>query len=468
MKYVARVPQRIITGACIDRPRLNVWADMGLGKTVSVLDALDKLSVVDGDGPTLVVGPLRVAEATWPDEIAKWDHLGGWRASPVLGNPGARLAALKADANLFTVNFENVPWLVDQFGKRNRRWPFAKVVFDECTRLQGFRLKQGSAQAKALGTVAHVHVKRWINLTGTPASNGLLGLWGQNWFVDKGDALGRTFGDYTDRWFQFTHQKVELSGGGQFSRPTLRPMDWAQEEIEARMAPVTVSLKARDYFPNLKEPIRNVIKVKLPTKARIRYREMEKKFFTEIRGHEIEAVHAASKSQKLLQIASGAVYDADREWHEVHTAKLEALRSVVMEANGGNVLAVYHFKPTLHRLLKGFNSAVHINSLAAIRAWNAGEIGLGLVHPQSIGHGVSLQDGGNVLVHVDQWWDLERHLQINERLGTMRQMQSGYDRDVFEHYIVAESTLDEEVLRRHSTKASVQDSLREAMKARGY
>lgn len=442
---------------------------MGMGKTGATLDAIDKLSVVES-GPTLVIGPLRVAEVTWPDEVAKWDHLGHWRVSPIIGDQATRLKALKADANLFTVNFENVPWLVDQFkgGKPGCRWPFRRVVFDECTRLGGFRLRQGTAQAGALGKIAHSHTDAWVNLTGTPAPNGLRGLWGQQWFIDAGQALGRTHQDFMDRWFQAGHATHFFADGGTTQVKAVKAVEWAEEEIKERMRGDTVSLNIRDWFPDLKEPVKNVIKVRLPTKARIHYREMEKKFFTEIRGHEIEAVHAASKSIKLLQIASGAVYDAEREWHEVHNAKVEALGSVLQEAAGAPVLAVYQFKPTLARMQKAFKRGVLVKTAETIRAWNRGEIELGFVHPQSIGHGISLQDGGHIICHVDQWWDLERHDQINERLGPMRQMQSGYDRDAIQHYIVAEGTVDEDVLRRHETKRSIQDSLMEGMNARGF
>lgn len=470
MKYVARKPQELITSAILKRRRLNVWAGMGFGKTGAALTALDLLDLVEDDAPTIVLGPLRVAEVTWPDEVAKWDHLSGWRVSAVVGTAKQREAALKADANLFTCNFENVPWLIEHYkvGKRGSRWPFSKVVFDECTRLQGFRLRQGSAQARALGSIAHTHVKRWVNLTGTPAPNGYRGLWGQNWFIDEGERLGHTYGAYESRWFQRGFEKVPLSGGGEFQKPMTRLIEGAEEDITERLKSCTISLDARDWFPDLREPIRNVIKVRLPTKARLHYREMEKKFFTELRGHEIEAVHAGAKSQKLLQMASGAVYDAEKKWHHLHDEKLHALRSVVMEANGANVLAVFWYRPTLERLLKGFNSGVLLDSAETIRAWNAGRIPLGFVHPASIGHGVSLQDGGNVIAHVDMFWDMEKFDQINERLGAMRQMQSGYDRDVFQHYIVAEGTVDEDVLWRHETKSSVQDALRRAVKTRGY
>jgi len=462
VKYVARPPQIPIEEQIYRRKRTNVWASMGAGKTGAVLNAMNNLDLVE-DGPTLCIGPLRVAEVTWPDEVAKWDQLSHWRVSPVLGPPQARLAALKADANLFTVNFENIPWLVEEFSGR-KRWPFKAVIFDECTRLAGFRLQQGSKQAKALGKVAHTEVDRWINLTGTPAPNGLLGLWGQNYFVDAGEALGRSYSAYVDRWFQRVNEAKKLPGGKVFQVPIIRATEWAQAEIEDRMRDCTVVINAKDYF-DLAEPIVNVINVRLPGKARSLYREMERNFYMELDGHGIEAVHSAAKSIKLLQLASGAVYlDSDtKEWAEVHDAKVQALDSICQEAGGASVLAVYHWRPTLMRLAKAFPHARLLKDAQSIRDWNAGRISLGFAHPQSIGHGISLQDGGNIIAHVDQWWDLERHDQINERLGPMRQMQSGYDRPVFQHYIVAEDTEDERVLLRHTSKRSIQDLLTDRM-----
>lgn len=466
MLYLPREPQIIITDRILEQRRTNIWASMGIGKTSAVLTALDHIELVE-DGPTLAIGPLRVAESTWPDEVAKWDHLSSWRVSPILGDPGARLKALKQDANLFTVNFENVPWLVEHFSGR-KRWPFSKVVFDECTRLQGFRLRQGSAQAKALAQVAHDPVARWINLTGTPAPNGLLGLWGQNWFVDEGVRLGRSFSDFRARWFTTVNETGHWDKNPNYKVPVIRPHEHSQAEITDRLRDVAVSLNARDYF-DVKEPIKNIIKVRLPAKARMQYREMEKHFYAEIGGFGVEAVNSAVKSIKLLQIASGNVYvDDTGQWREVHDAKMQALRSVIMEANGAPVLAIYHWKPTLRQMQKAFsNSGVLLDSKRSLDAWNRGEIQVGFAHPQSIGHGTSLQHGGNIICHVDQWWDFERHDQINERLGPLRQLQSGYDREVFEHYIVAEDTTDELVLLRHETKRSVQDILREAMKAKG-
>jgi hypothetical protein len=462
--YTARAPQLIITDRIIHQRRVNVWAGMGLGKTGATLDALNELDLVD-DGPTLTIGPLRVAEVTWPDEVLKWDHLSDWRVSPVLGDPGARKKALLLDANLFTVNFENVPWLVEHFGGR-KRWPFKRVIFDECTRLGGFRLRQGSKQAKALGQVAHAVTERWVNLTGTPAPNGLLGLWGQTWFVDAGERLGHSFDAFKQRWFHTYNEKGHWEKNPEFKVPVIRPTDWALDEIEARLADITIALNPKDFF-DLKDPIKTTVRVRLPPKARALYRDMEKRMFMEIAGTGIEAFQAAQKSLKCLQLASGGAFDNDGIWHEVHDAKLQALDSICQEATGANVLAVYHWKPTLARLLKAFPKARHIKDAQSIRDWQAGKIALGFVHPASVGHGQSLQDGGNIIAHVDHWWDFEKHDQINERLGPMRQFQSGYERPVWEYYIVAEDTADELVMLRHETKRSVQSLLTEAAAARG-
>jgi hypothetical protein len=266
VKYVPRPPQEIITEAVIDYDRVNIWAGMGFGKTGATLDAMDKLSVVE-DGPTLVVGPLRVAEVTWPDEVEKWDHIRArWRCSAVVGCRDARAKALRADANLFTVNFENVPWLCDHLTSGKNRWPFKRVIFDEATRLRGFRLKQGSVQARALGKLAHTEIEKWVNLTGTPAPNGLEGLWGQNWFVDGGRRLGRTFQSFRERWFQLGHATHFFADGGTTKVRNWKAVDWAQEEITQRLSDCTISLNAKDWFPDLKEPIRNLVKVRLPTK----------------------------------------------------------------------------------------------------------------------------------------------------------------------------------------------------------
>lgn len=468
MKFAPSKGQELILDQQCALPRVGTWAGMGFGKTVATLTAIADQEFVD-DGPTLVLAPLRVAQSTWPDEVEKWDHLSGMVVSPILGTVSEREAALNKRADLYTINYDNIQWLIEQFSGK-RRFPFYRIVADESTRLKGFRLRQGSKRAKALGKVAHSRVRSWVNLTGTPAPNGLLDLWGQTWFLDAGQRLGLSYDAYVNRWFQRYTNKVQLSGGKIFNQPAIRPTDWAQEEIEGRLKDICMSLNPKDFF-DLSEPIVRRVNVQLPAKARRLYRDMEREFYMELAGEGIEAAHAAAKSGKLLQLASGAVWidTEEKRWAEVHDLKMQALESILEEAAGMPVLASYHWKPTLERGLKAFPKSRALDkNPQTIRDWNAGKIPLLWAHPASAGHGLSLQDGGNILARVDHWWDLEQHDQILERIGPMRQKQSGHDRPVWVYEIVAEDTEDERVILRHETKRSVQDLLMEAMKAKGY
>jgi SNF2 family DNA or RNA helicase len=331
------------------------------------------------------------------------------------------------------------------------------VVADEATKLKGFRLRQGTQRAKALARVAHKRVTRWINLTGTPSPNGLADLWGQTWFIDQGQRLGRTFDGFSTRWFRPHH-----SGFGVVAMPH------AQAEIQAKLADVCLSLDARDWF-DLREPIVNVIRVDLPAKARALYRDMEREMFAQIAGHEVEAFNAASRTIKCLQIANGAAYtdDTATQWVEIHDAKLQALESIINEAAGAPVLVAYHFKSDLARLQRAFPQGRALDAgPGTIQAWNAGQIPLLFAHPASAGHGLNLQDGGNILAFFGHNWNLEEFQQIIERIGPTRQAQAGHDRPVFIHHIVAADTVDELVMARRESKREVQDLLMDAMKAK--
>lgn len=445
------------------QPRGALWAGMGTGKTGTVLTAIDGLQLAgELTRPALILGPLRVANSVWPDEAAKWEHLSGMDVQPITGDAKTRLAALRrvlrGNVGVATVNYENLPWLMNELGWSPRgqgEWPFGMVVPDEATRLKSFRLRQGSQRAKALGRVAHSRPGRWMNLTGTPAPNGLIDLWGQTWFIDAGERLGRTFDAFKDRWFQ------QVPGGDGFAM--LRPLKTAQAEIEARLADVCLSVTV----PTDK-PLVNVIRVDMPPKARALYRDMEKRMFMEIEGHEVEAFGAAARTMKCLQIANGAAYVGDDgAWAEVHDAKIQALESILEEAGGAPVLVAYHFKSDLARLKRAFPYGRHLDDdPQTIRDWNAGKIRVLFAHPKSAGHGLNLQDGGNILVFFGHWWDLEEHDQIVERIGPMRQKQSGYDRPVYLHYIVVIDTVDEVVMERRESKRDVQDLLIEAMRRR--
>ena len=443
----------------LDLPRCALWAGMGMGKTVATLTALDLLNLAGETQPALVVAPLRVAKSVWPAEAQKWAHLTNIEVSAIVGTATERKAALKRDACIYTINYENLPWLLDQ-----GLWRFGTIVADESTKLKGFRSKQGTQRARALGRVAHAKASRFIELTGTPAPNGLIDLWGQIWFLDAGQRLGRIFEAFTDRWFQ------AVPGGEGYTQ--LRPLRCAQEEIQHKLHDICLTLDPRDYF-DLKEPIHTVVEIELPSKVRSLYDQFERELFMQIDGHDIEAFNSASKSMKCLQLCNGAVYrQADdgsdsAPWSEVHNAKIDALKDIIEEAAGMPVLVAYQFKSDLTRLIKAFPQGRFLSTDPQIEAdWNAGKIPVLFAHPKSAGHGLNLQDGGNIIAFFGHWWDLELRQQIIERIGPVRQIQSGYDRPVFIYDIVAVDTVDEQVIERHVTKAEVQDLLLAAMKRR--
>lgn len=435
--------------------RCALWVFMGAGKTVATLTALDLLSLVDDDVyPALVLAPLRVAKSTWPSEALEWAHLDGVNVSAIVGDEAERKLAIATPADVYTMNYENLEWLTALHGDN---WPYKTIVADEATKLKGFRLRQGGKRTQALGKVAHRKAKRFIELSGTPAPNGLQDLWGQAWYLDIGERLGRTHESFKNRWF-----RPADSGHG------IVPLAHAQVEIQDRMRDVCLTVDAKDWF-DLKAPIVNTIYVDLPVKARKHYKEMEKAMFTEIAGHEIEAFGAASRTNKCLQIANGAAYvnGGNEEWEELHDMKIQALESIVEEAAGAPVLCAYHFKSDLARLKKAFPKARVLDAKPqTIKDWNAGKIPLLFAHPASAGHGLNLQHGGNILVYFAHTWNLEERQQILERIGPVRQLQAGYDRPVFVHLIVARGTVDELVIARVDEKQSVQDILLQAMKTR--
>ena len=459
--FTPRPYQREIIEHIQATPRCNVWSSMGSGKTVSVLTALAELDLVEDVFPALVVAPLRVATSTWPDEAAKWDHLAHLRVVAIAGSEEARRCNDPQTADIYTINYENLPWLIEELAP-NGDWNFKTVVPDESTKLKGFRLRQGSKRAQALARVAHALVDRWINLTGTSAPNGLQDLWGQHWFVDRGDALGRTFKAFTDRWFR----PVRMGAAAHAVR--IVPHDFAQQQIEDRLRPTTITVDVADYL-DIQEPVRNKIMVKLSRPIMRAYADFERQMFLELGdGIEVEAMTAAAKSLKCMQLANGAVYTDDAGgWEEVHRSKIDALQSVVNEAAGMPVLVAYHFKSDLARLMKAFPEGRHLDKdPQTIRDWNAGEIPLLFAHPASAGHGLNLQDGGNILAFFGLNWNLEEHMQIIERIGPTRQLQAGHNRPVFIHYIIAAGTVDELIMARLETKRGIQDLLLEAMKRR--
>jgi SNF2 family DNA or RNA helicase len=439
--------------------RCALFAAMGSGKTSATLIGLDGIELMD-EAPGLIIAPLRVARDTWPKEMENWSNLAGQEIVPIIGNVTDRYRALAKKAKWYAINYDNLVWLYDHLGKKN--WPFRTIVADESTRLKGHRGSlshglRGGKRTNALAKVAWLaQVERFIELTGTPAPNGLKDLWGQLWYLDQGQRLGTSYTAFTERWFQ-----RDWDGHG------ITPFPHSQEQIQERIRDICLTIDPRDYI-DISDPIETDIVVQLPDRAMDIYREMQKKMFIELEhdlgGHEIEAVHAAARTNKCLQIAAGSVYhDKEGNFVELHHAKLEALESIREEANGMPLLVSYIFRSDLDRLKKHFPQLRHIDEVD-MDDWNAGRVPMMAAHPASAGHGLNLQHGSNILVDFSSGWDLEYDDQIIERIGPMRQFQSGYDRPVYRYRIMAEGTVDYLVKERRRSKRSVQQILLEAMK----
>lgn len=446
--------------------RCNIFADMGMGKTLAGLTIAEYKRLCGWDRPTLVLAPLRVARDTWPNEARKWNHLQHLRIQPVIGTAVQRRAALWAEADIYTCNYENIPWLVEQLGSN---WPFGGVIADESTRLKNYRLaktkKDGSLSDKGPGgkrTTALATVARdadwWINLTGTPAPNGLKDLWGQQWFVDHGATLGRTHTSFMERWFRTDEYTREV-----------KPLEHAFKQIQDAMRPSTIAIRCEDWF-DLEKPVVRTVYVDFPPDVRRRYRELERQMFTKLQcGTEVEVFNAAALTNKCMQFANGMLYiGEDKIRAPAHDLKLDALESILNEAGGTPLLVAYQFQSDRDRILHRFKSAVDISTKAGFAKFMAGDAAIGIAHPASMGHGIDgLQDATNILVRFGHGWDLEHRLQMLERIGPMRQKQNGHERNVLVYDIVARDTIDEDVLLRHESKQEVQDLLLTAMKRRG-
>ncbi len=453
MKFEPRAYQSVILSRLYENKRTALFCSMGSGKTVCALTALENLSMVEQVYPVLVIAPMRVAKTTWPDEAVKWDHLRHLSVTTITGGKAQREKSLKCKADLYTINYENLPWLVEMLGSE---WPFKTVIADESTKLKGFRLRQGTQRAKALAKVAHTLVNRIILLTGTPNPNGLLDLWGQVWFIDKGERLGKSFSHFVEKWFDEDYMGYNLA-----------PKTFAQEDIQAKLKDVCLTVKVEDYV-QIDKPLVNKIYVDLPSKVTTQYKKLEKEFFVQLEKEGIEALSAAALSMKLSQLTSGALYLENKEWEVIHDEKIRALESVIEEAAGMPVLVAYRFKSDLARLRLAFPCGrALIDADDMIEHWNAGKVPVLFVHPKSAGHGLNLQDGSNVLVFFNIDFNLEEHLQVIERIGPMRQKQAGHARPVFLHYILARDTIDEQIFERLTTKKSVMDVFLDAMKRNG-
>lgn len=447
-KHLALRPyQQYAVDLIIRKPAVGLLLDMGMGKTAAALTAVKSLLYDYFDVQrVLVIAPLRVAETTWTEECREWDELQDLTVVPVLGTLKQRLTALQRPADLYTINRENVPWLAELYGSR---WPFDMVILDESSSFKN----HASKRFRALKRVRS-RIHRIVELTGTPAPNGLMDLWSQIYLLDGGARLGQTISAYRRRWF------IPAGGYGHVVY-NYEPVTGAREEIYQAVSDICVSMKAKDYI-TLPPVLYNRVKVRLPENVKAGYKRLEKDLVLELGADtDIVASTAAVLSNKLLQMASGAVYDETGGVVEMHRAKLEALADIA-EANAGRpALVFYWFRHDLERLQKAFPKARQLKSAADIRDWNDGKIPMMLVHPASAGHGLNLQKGGSLIVWFSMTWSLELYQQANKRLH-----RSGQQHTVIIHHLIAEGTIDEDVMKALQEKRKGQDGMLEAVKAR--
>lgn len=438
--------QEYVVNWIIEHPKSGVFLDMGLGKTISTLTAIDELlNTYELIHKVLVIAPVSVAKATWPAEIDKWEHLKGLTYSLVVGNPKQRLEALDKNVDIYITNREQVKWLVDFY---RTDWPFDTVVIDESS-----SFKDASTQRfKSLKKVS-TKIKRLIELTGTPAPNNLMNLWPQIYLMDQGERLGKTVSQFRERYFY-----AGSKNGHIVYEWILKPE--AEKQIYEKLDDLCVSMKAKDY---LKLPPRtdNVIEVEMTAAEQKQYRSMEKDFILELPESDVVAVNAAVLANKLLQMANGCIYDENKKPQLLHNQKLDALERIIEDSQGQPILVFYNYKHDRDRILAKFKEAKDLNIQEGdVDKWNRGEIPILLAHPQSAGHGLNLQYGGHLIVWFGLSWSLEYYQQANARLD-----RQGQTEPVIVHHLVTKGTMDERVLQVLSKKEKGQNDLLRALKA---
>lgn len=451
MKLSLHDYQEVTKDFIIRTPYAAVILDMGMGKTATTLSAINELMFDRYEvSKVLVIAPLRVANTVWSDEIEQWEELRHLRYAKIVGTPKQRRAALEQDADIYIVNRENLPWLVEQCS------PYFKwdmVVIDELSSFKSWQSKRFKAFM-----VMRPYMKRVVGLTGTPSSNGLMDLFAEFKVIDGGERLGRFIGEYRSRYFR------EGARNGQVVYNYL-PMDYAECQIYDKIDDITISMKAMDYL-EMPELISTKKVVHLTDKEKSDYKQFKKDYvLADLENGEVTAANAASLSNKLLQMANGAVYSNDHQVVSLHDQKLDALEDIIEAANGEPVLVAYWFKHDVQRieerLVKLKVKGTILKTEEDISEWNKGKISVGLLHPASAGHGLNLQKGGHHLVWFGLIWSLELYQQTNARLW--RQGQQA-DTVVIQH-IVTQGTIDEEILKALESKDAQQSRLIEAVKA---
>lgn len=440
MRYQPHEYQKRATQFIIDNRYCALFLDMGLGKTVSTLTAIDilKNDYLEID-KVLVIAPKSVALNTWSGETAKWDHLRKLRISVAMGTAAQRTKAIERDADIYVTNRDNVKWIVDYFKKEP--WPFDTVVLDESSSFKN----PSSQRFKALRKI-RPQLRRVIELTGTPSPNGLMDLWPQIWLLDMGERLGRTLGSYRSEFFTAGRRNGAVV------------YDWiarpgARQRISKRLADISMSMQASDYL-DMPDVIDGGLTLALPPDEMRDYQAFQKEQLMQLDNTDIEAVTAAALTNKLLQYTGGALYDDQHNWHEVSTAKLEALQDIV-ESTDESVLVYYQYQSEKDRILKMLPDAVTFTGEPELlESWNAGKIRLMLAHPASVAYGLNMQAGGHIIVWYTPTWNLELYMQANARLH-----RQGQTKPVVIYHLIAAGTIDERVMQALNCKNGSQAAL---------
>ena len=453
MKFIPHDYQKRAVSFIREHEAAGLFLEMGLGKTVITLTAIDELMNDSFEvSRVLVIAPLRVAEDTWSRESNKWDHLKHLKISKILGSAADRIRALKAQADIYVINRENVVWLVEYLEENRMKWPFDMVVIDE---LSSFKNNQAK-RFKALRRMRPA-IDRIVGLTGTPAANSLMDLWAEMYLLDRGERLGRTLTAYRGNWFRPGY-------GNGYVTYKWEPRRGALEDITKRIADITVSMKAEDYL-ELPDKIENTIEVDMGEKGTKLYQDMERESLIELEGaDEIVALDAAAVMSKLLQMANGFIYDQAHNSIHLHEAKLEALEEIV-EAADAPVLVFYNFQADKDAILAKFHEARLLENDSTIEDWNRGKIKMLLAHPASAGYGLNLQEGGHIMAWYGLPWSLEQYLQAVARL-----QRQGQKYPVMVYHIIAKGTVDEQVMKSLQKKDITQSALIGILKDRkqGY
>ena len=443
----------------IENPFCGLFLDMGLGKTVTTLTAVNLLKYDYCEiGSILVIAPKRVAESVWEEESQKWEHLKHLRFSKIVGTEQKRIEALKVKADVYIISRDNVAWLCALYG--GGKLPFDMIVVDELSSFKSHK----SLRFKALRQ-ARPYFKRFVGLTGTPAPNGLIDLWPQIYLMDKGDRLEKTISRYRDKYFK----PGRTNGHVVYS---YKPLEDSERLIHKKIEDICISLKAEDYL-KMPERINNYISLKMPDALKKQYRDFERDKVLELISAEqkdnngesitIDVANAAALSNKLLQFANGAIYGAEKQVHIVHDIKLEAVKELIEDANGKPVLIAWTYQFDRDRLieyLKAYKPR-ELKTNKDIEDWNNGNIQVLLAHPASAGHGLNLQAGGNIIVWYGQTWSLELYQQFNARL-----YRQGQKSAVVIHHLILADTHDEDVICALKAKDKKQNALLASIKAK--